>query len=298
MDSSPAVPGEPVATTGGDGLTRLRLDIAYDGTDFSGWAKQPGRRTVCGVLEDALATVLRVPAHLTVAGRTDAGVHAGGQVAHLDVPVGAVPEELSRLVRRFARFLPDDVRILGVAVAHPDFDARFSAMRRHYAYRVTAAEHGADPVRARDTATWRGPLDIDAMRRASGLLLGLNDFAAFCRRREGATTVRELQRFEWGVDGEVLVAHVSADAFCWSMVRSLVGAALTVGQGRRGPDWMAGLLAERERSSTVPVASAKGLSLAGVDYPPDEELAARRLRTMDKRGPVGTTGAAGGCCGD
>ncbi|QDQ99008.1 tRNA pseudouridine(38-40) synthase TruA [Tomitella fengzijianii] len=279
----------------------MRLDIAYDGTDFSGWAKQPGRRTVCGVLEEALATVLRTPARLTVAGRTDAGVHAAGQVAHLDLPADAVPGDPSRWVRRFARLLPQDVRIREFTPVPGDFDARFSALRRHYAYRVTAAESGADPVRARDTAVWRGPVDVEAMREGSAALVGLHDFAAYCRRRDGATTVRELQRFDWvEADGGVLVAYVSADAFCWSMVRSLVGAALTVGQHRRAPEWMTELLAERARSSAVPVAPAKGLSLIGVDYPAEDALAARNRRTMDKRDPVEAHGGGGpgGCCGD
>lgn len=295
MESSHDDRNEPATAAGGGGLARLRLEIAYDGTDFSGWARQPGRRTVCGVLEESLSTVLRVPARLTVAGRTDAGVHAARQVAHLDVPEEAVPDDPARLVRRFARFLPHDVRIRVISRAHPDFDARFSAMRRHYAYRVTAADYGADPVRARDTAVWRGPVDIEAMRAGSAALLGLHDFAAFCRRREGATTVRELQRFDWRQqDDGVLVARVSADAFCWSMVRSLVGAALTVGEGRRDPEWMAGLLRERERSSAVPVAPAKGLSLQGVDYPADGDLAARNRRTMGRRAPVDSSGCCGG----
>ncbi len=298
MESSHEDRIEPATAARGGGLARVRLDIAYDGTDFSGWARQPGRRTVCGVLEEALSTVLRVPARLTVAGRTDAGVHAAGQVAHLDVPEEALPDDPARLVRRFARFLPEDVRIRMISRAHADFDARFSAMRRHYAYRVTTADCGADPVRARDTAVWRGPVDLEAMRSGSAALLGLHDFAAYCRRREGATTVRELQRFDWRQEEDgVLVARVSADAFCWSMVRSLVGAALTVGQGRRDPGWMAGLLQERERSSAVPVAPAKGLSLQGVDYPADGELAARNRRTRDKRAAVDSAGS-GGCCGE
>ncbi|MDG3008994.1 tRNA pseudouridine(38-40) synthase TruA [Rhodococcus sp. D2-41] len=273
----------------------MRLDIAYDGTDFSGWAKQPGRRTVCGVLEEALSTILRVPAHLTVAGRTDAGVHASGQVAHLDLPVEAVPTEPGRLVRRLSRFLPTDVRIKHVTTAHPDFDARFSAIRRHYAYRIATAPYGADPVRARDTVAWPQRLDVDAMRAASASLLGLHDFAAFCRRRDGATTVRELQRFDWErTETDTLTAHVSADAFCWSMVRSLVGAMLAVGEGRRTPEWASRLLDERVRSSAVTVAPAHGLSLAGVDYPADEDLAARNRRTMDVRAAIEP--GSDGCC--
>lgn len=295
---------EPATATSGGGLTRLRLDIAYDGTEFHGWAAQPGLRTVCGVLEEALSMVLREPVRLTVAGRTDAGVHAAGQVAHLDTPAESVPDDPGALVRRFARLLPTDVRIVRITRPHRDFDARFAAMRRHYAYRVTAAEYGAEPVRARDTAVWRGPLDLDVMREGASGLLGLHDFAAYCRKREGATTVRELQRFDWerdAADPDVLIARVSADAFCWSMVRSIVGAALTVGQGKRTSAWMADLLAERSRSSSVPVAPARGLTLAGVDYPPDDELAARRRRTMDTRASFDASGGPGGgpndCCG-
>lgn len=262
---------------------RVRLDLAYDGTDFAGWARQPGQRTVCGVLEDALATVLRVPVALTVAGRTDAGVHAAGQVAHADLPAAVVPAEPRRLVRRLARLLPPDVRVLAVTPVSADFDARFAALRRHYAYRVGTADHGADPVRARDTAGWTRPLDVAAVRAASAPLLGTHDFAAFCRPREGATTIRELQRLDWEVGDGVLVARVSADAFCHSMVRSLVGALLAVGEGRRDPGWTAELLTERRRSSSVPVAPARGLSLVGVDYPPAAELAARTARTRAVR---------------
>ncbi len=285
---------EPAAPNGGGGLAhvRLRLDISYDGTDFSGWARQPGLRTVQGVLEEALGRVLREPLQLTVAGRTDAGVHAGGQVAHVDV--AAMPEDLDKLVHRMARFLPSDVRIKDISSVTSDFDARFSAIRRHYVYRLTTAVYGADPLEARGLVAWRRELDVDAIRVASAGLLGLHDFAAFCRRREGATTVRELQRFDWERDGDRLNAYVSADAFCWSMVRSLVGAVLAVGEGRRTPEWVASLLDERARSSSVTVAPAHGLSLERVDYPADADLAARNIATREVR-----TAIAGseGCCG-
>ncbi|WP_068020680.1 tRNA pseudouridine(38-40) synthase TruA [Nocardia mexicana] len=289
---------------------RVRLDIAYDGTDFTGWARQPGLRTVQGVLEETLSKVLREPIQLTVAGRTDSGVHAEGQVAHFDT---AAQFDGPKLVHRLARFLPKDVRVTGIRVAPPEFDARFSAIRRHYAYRLTTAPYGADPLRARSVVPCRA-VDLDAMREASRRLLGLHDFAAFCRRREGATTVRELQRFDWvasadhvvddesgGPDGhsapdrgQLLTAYVSADAFCWSMVRSLVGAVLAVGEGRRTPDWVAGLLAERERSSSVTVAPAHGLSLIAVDYPADADLADRNAQTRETRTLLPTDP---GCCG-
>ncbi|MBF6212529.1 tRNA pseudouridine(38-40) synthase TruA [Nocardia puris] len=270
-------------------VTRVRLDIAYDGTDFTGWARQPGLRTVQGVLEESLSKVYREPVQLTVAGRTDAGVHAEGQVAHFDT---RAEFDGDKLVHRMARFLPKDVRITAARVAPPEFDARFSAIRRHYAYRLTTAPYGALPLSARGVVACRPGVDVDAMRDASAKLLGLHDFAAFCRRREGATTVRELQRYDWVREGDLLTAYVSADAFCWSMVRSLVGAVLAVGEGRRAPDWVAGLLAETERSSAVTVAPAHGLSLIGVDYPADADLAARNAQTREMRTVPGR-----GCCG-
>jgi tRNA pseudouridine38-40 synthase len=272
------------------GAVRVRLDVSYDGTDFIGWARQPGLRTVQGVLEESLATVLREPIQLTVAGRTDAGVHAEGQVAHFDA---TTPIDGPKLVHRMARFLPKDVRITGVGLAPPDFDARFSAIRRHYVYRLTTAPYGAAPLQARSVVPCRSDVDLAAMREASRKLLGLHDFAAFCRRRDGATTVRELQRFDWERAGDLLTAHVSADAFCWSMVRSLIGAVLAVGERRRAPDWAAGLLHERERSSSVTVAPAHGLSLIAVDYPDDEDLAARNVQTREMR----SVPSPDGCCG-
>jgi tRNA pseudouridine38-40 synthase len=242
---------------------------------------QPGLRTACGVLTDALSTVLRSPVALTVAGRTDAGVHATGQVAHADLDPGLDPV---RLVRRLARLLPPDVRVRAVTPVPDAFDARFSALRRHYRYRVATAPSGAEPLRARDTLSWPFPLDVDAANAASAGLVGEHDFAAYCKRREGATTVRELQRLTWTLDADgVVTAHVSADAFCHSMVRSLVGALLDVGRARRAVDWPASLLSRGERASEVPVAPAHGLALVGVDYPADADLATRATVTRNVR---------------
>lgn len=267
----------------------MRLDIAYDGTDFSGWARQPGLRTVQGLLEDALwkqPPGSAPPRAVVVAGRTDAGVHAAGQVVHVDaVPFGpgeggrlpvdefGVPD-LERLCGRWNRILPPDVRVLGARVAPDGFDARFSAVRRHYRYQVSDAPWGAHPLRRRDTLGWNRPLDLERLNAGAQQLLGLHDFAAYCKQREGATTVRELQAFSWErVDDDLVVARVSADAFCHSMVRSLVGALLMVGDGRRGQEWPGELLASAERTSAV--APAHGLTLVGVDYPDDADLAAR-----------------------
>ena len=273
---------------------RLRLDIAYDGTDFNGWAVQDGLRTVAGVLDDALSTVFRAPLRLFAAGRTDSGVHATGQVAHVDVPADVLGHaygrgghagdpEFAPLIRRLARFLPEDVRVRQIVRAPTGFDARFSALRRHYTYRISLALHGVDPQDARFVTPWTRPLDVDAMALASQSLLGLHDFAAFCRHRPGATTIRELQRMDWVRDGDLVTAHVTADAFCWSMVRSLVGALLAVGEGRREPAWCATLLTATARSSDFAAAPARGLSLVGVDYPPDDQLAARVAVTRDTR---------------
>ena len=239
------------------------------------------------MLEDALTVIARIPASLTVAGRTDAGVHATGQVAHLDVPAEALSPEL--LVHRLARLLPPDLRVPAVRRVPRTFDARFSALRRHYRYRVCDAPWGVDPLRRYDTLGHPRRLDNAAMNTASVLLLGEHDFAAFCRRREGASTVRALERLEW-TRGQphLLIAHVAADAFCHSMVRSLVGALLAVGEGRRSPGWPAALLRHTTRSSEVTVAPAHGLTLIGVDYPADDQLADRAEQTRALRRPAGS----------
>jgi tRNA pseudouridine38-40 synthase len=269
------------------GLVRVRLDFAYDGTDFSGWAAQPGRRTVQGVLAEVLALHGpggRPPEKLVVAGRTDAGVHATNQVAHLEVQPHT--DDLDRLVGRWNRMLPPDVRVLSARPVPVEFDARFSALRRHYAYRVADHPFGALPLQRRDTLAWYRPLDVERLNDAAARLLGEHDFVAFCRRREGATTIRELQRLEWvRQDDGVLVGYVSADAFCHSMVRSLVGALLAVGEGRLPTSWPASLLSATTRPSTIAVAAAHGLTLLGVDYPPDDELAARAEHTRNIRQP-------------
>ncbi|MEL7975546.1 tRNA pseudouridine(38-40) synthase TruA [Isoptericola sp. F-RaC21] len=283
---------------------RVRLDLAYDGTHFAGWATQPRLRTVQGVLEDALATVLRTGPlglprpRLTVAGRTDAGVHARGQVAHVDVPRGRWEELPGRsdrepgvaLADRLAGVLPPDVVVHRAAVAPAGFDARFSALHRRYAYRVADDPALRDPLR-RDWVLWhRRPLDVEAMHRAMQPLVGLHDFAAFCKPREGATTIRELTRLSWdrpvdGPDAGLAVATVQADAFCHSMVRALVGMSLAVGEGRRPPQDPAAVLAGRTRSAAAGVVAARGLVLEHVAYPDDDALAARAERVRAKREP-------------
>ncbi len=264
---------------------RLRIDLAYDGTGFRGWATQPGLRTVEGELRAALATALRVPrVDLVCAGRTDAGVHARGQVVHCDVPeaAGGVPDQLGR---RLNGILPSDVRVRRVAEAPAGFDARFGALWRRYAYRVADAAELVDPLARAHVLAWPRRLDLAAMNDASTLLVGHHDFASFCRRREGATTIRTLLDLEWARDADGLaVATVRADAFCHSMVRSLVGCLFAVGEGRRPVAWAGEVLRSAQRDPSVAVAHAHGLTLEEVAYPDDAELAQRAEQTRAKRG--------------
>ncbi|MGA4508945.1 tRNA pseudouridine synthase A [Propionibacteriaceae bacterium G1746] len=285
---------------------RLRIDLAYDGSQFSGWAAQPGLRTVEHELSAGIARVLRLdpaPA-LVVAGRTDAGVHATGQVCHLDLPddftvdlrdrTDADPAEV--LAHRLRRVLPDDLAVHGVQRVSADFDARFSAMFRRYTYRIWDEQSFREPTLRHRVAVVRGVVDVAAMNSSAEVLLGLHDFAAFCKPREGATTIRTLQRFECvreeaGTTGAgTIVATVVADAFCHSMVRSLMGAVVGVGlagtnQGkvRRDVDWVTGLLAAGARDSSVTVMPASGLTLSEVGYPPDDQLAARAAQARSRR---------------
>ncbi len=268
----------------GPPLCRVRLDLAYDGTDFSGWARQPDRRTVQAVVEDALAVLTRQSVvQLTVAGRTDAGVHAHGQVAHLDLPQQTWLVVEPSLIRRLAGVLPADVRVRSAVAAPSGFDARFGALWRRYRYLLTDAPYGASPLRRHDVVAIPRRLDTAAMAHAANALLGEHDFAAFCRRREGATTVRGLQRLDVERQDDLVTVEARADAFCHSMVRSVVGALIAVGEGRRSVQWPSSLLSSTERSSAVAVAPAHGLTLEEVGYPPDDEVAARALLTRNRR---------------
>jgi tRNA pseudouridine38-40 synthase len=265
----------------------LRFDLGYDGTEFVGWAPQPGRRTVAGVLVEALDRLFGAgcATGLTVAGRTDAGVHATGQVCHVDVPTAGWRPLAGTAVRRLAGLLPDDVRVRSASEVPVSFDARFSALSRRYRYRVSDAPYGVEPLQRRYTLGWPRPLDVDRLNEAATALQGEHDFAAYCRRKENATTVRAVQRLDWAREpGGVLVATVEADAFCQAMVRSLVGALLVVGDGRRPVTWPAELLARQERASEVNVVPPHGLTLVAVRYPETvEELASRALLTRRLR---------------
>jgi tRNA pseudouridine38-40 synthase len=294
-------------------LLRVRMDVAYDGGPFSGWAVQPGRLTVQGALEEALAMMIRRPVRLTVAGRTDAGVHARGQVVHFDLKPGewhglARGQEVSpghALVRRLRgvlakvlggrvgapvpyRDLAGAIEVNNAVIAPAGFDARFSALWRRYSYRIADRTELWDPL-SRNTTLWhKRALDVDLLTEAAAKLLGIGDFLAFCKPREGATTIRELQKFEFsrGPDGEV-VATVQADAFCHNMVRSLIGASLMVGSGEQPPQWLRDRMLAKVRDSQSKMAPPHPLVLEEVLYPDGGELLRRAELTRAKRSDPG-----------
>lgn len=305
-DGAEARGAEARGAEGRGAAVRLRIDLAYDGTRFHGWAAQPGLRTVQGELESAIAVLLRRAPEcvaLTVGGRTDAGVHARGQVAHLDVDPGELagwagsslrPGERDRLPVLRARKLngvlrrtAPDIVVHRVAEAPADFDARFSALRRRYEYRIRDPRAKRDPLTAHFTVDVGRELDLALMRRASESLLGLNDFTSFCKAREGATAVRTLLAFEWRkTEDGAYAARIEADAFCHSMVRALVGAVVAVGSGRIGLAEFEEIRLRRERTSRFSVMPAHGLSLEEIAYPRDEELALRAEQTRARRAPL------------
>lgn len=279
---------------------RIRLDIAYDGTGFRGWARQPGLRTVQGTLEDALARIVGGAPRLVVAGRTDAGVHATGQVAHLDLD----PDQVRRLPRGRGSATPEPEeaatalsgRVRGVLGAYPDvtvrstvlapdgFDARFSAVWRRYEYRIADGVARYEPLERLRTTTVRGALDVESMDAAARSLIGLHDFAAYCKPRDEATTIRTLLEFDWRrTDEGVLLAHVRADAFCHSMVRALVGACVAVGEGRLGVEDVVSIRDAAVRTSETKVLAARGLTLSEVGYPALDLLADRAEQTRRRR---------------
>lgn len=268
------------------GFRRLRLDIAYDGSNFYGWAAQPGRRTLQDVVEKAISQIARIDAESIVAGRTDSGVHATGQVIHVDVPDTIFTADLTYKDLRYKlnRILDEDVRIMNVTDAPAGFHARFSALRRYYTYKIIDNNDVIPPLTRHDVASWYRPLDVDLMNKAGALALGRHDFAAFCKFKEGGTTIRTLEKYQWQRTSDgLLVAEVVADAFCYSMVRNLVGAVVCVADGRKDPSWIGELLANKERVSDSLVFPARGLTLSQVDYPSNDQLLERAQVTIGKR---------------
>lgn len=304
MTISAPTPGDAPVGAAQQGSTRIRLDLAYDGTDFTGWARQPGFRTLQGDIEVGLASILQSfpPAPtLFVAGRTDAGVHAAGQVAHFDLSADQAhslvrvqrgtgtrpPVALGTAVlRRLGGILvtKPDIVLRAATVVSEDFDARFSALWRRYEYRIADPRALRDPQQRLRTTWHPFALDLAAMDAAAATLVGLHDFAAYCKPRPGATTIRTLQDFRWRRDPDgVLVASLKADAFCHSMVRALVGACVAVGEGRLAGERLVGLHIERARITEFKVMQAHGLTLIEVGYPEDAELALRAIETRNRR---------------
>jgi tRNA pseudouridine38-40 synthase len=271
---------------------RVRLDIAYDGTNFAGWAMQPNLRTVQATVEDALTTVLRLtqPVRLVVAGRTDAGVHATGQVAHADLDVIDEKTDLVRLTRKLISLLNQspDVVIRSITRAPDGFDARFSPLARRYEYRIVDDDAKRDPLTRHQTVWFKRRLDLALMNEAAASLVGLRDFGAFCKPRERATTIRELQVFEWNrEDSGTLVARIQADAFCHSMVRALVGACVKVGSGKLALKDLGDVADAAVRTSTFKIMPAHGLTLAEVIYPTEREMGERANLTRARRDASG-----------
>ena len=269
------------------GFLRFRIDFTYDGSNFSGWARQPDQRTVQGEMESAISGLTRTNIELVVAGRTDAGVHATAQVAHVDLPERDKygkewkPQDL---VYRLNRMLTEEIRIKSISLAPPYFHARFSALRRTYIYKIADGQRQVDPLKRFDIVPWYRHLDLARMNEASSRLLGAHDFATFCKPGGSGTTIRTLEKFSWERMGDAsLVATVTADAFCYSMVRNIVGAVVCVGEGRFEPEWISTLLQNKTRVSESMVFPARGLTLVGVDYPDEKELQQRAITTIRRR---------------
>ena len=251
------------------GFLRLRIDLSYDGTNFAGWAKQPDQRTLQAEIEKALTVLTQNQLGTIVAGRTDAGVHAEHQVIHVDVPEKT---DISNLAFRLNQLLDDDIRIKSVVYAPVNFHARFTAISRTYQYKIIDAGKVTVPLDRHDSSEWFRPLDIDLMNSGSKLLLGEHDFFAFCKFREGGSTVKNLLKFNWYRDEkDVVICEISANSFRYNMVRNLVGAAVCVGEGRFKPEWMLDTLNNKERIPDSYVFPAKGLTLISVQYPPIDQ---------------------------
>ncbi len=278
-----------------NGLIRFRINLAYDGTNYWGFAKQTGFATVQGELLTALTTAFgesKTDFDMRVAGRTDAGVHAYDQVIHIDLS----QEQLKRLGRtkgflgKLNDLLPEDIRIHSVEPAPPGFDARFSASYRRYRYRIADGEASKNPLKQRYTHWIKHPLDITAMQLAAFELIGLHDYASFCRAKVGATTIRQVREITVRrnlTDDNVIEVELQADAFCHNMVRSIVGGLVAAGEGKAGPSDIAATLARRTRVGSYKVSPARGLTLIEIGYPADDQLAeqaerARNMRTLDE----------------
>lgn len=273
---------KPLVTNVAEGFIRIRGEVAYDGRDFSGWGMQPDQRTVQGVIEEAFTQIIQGPRTIVqCAGRTDAGVHASGQVMHLDIPI-AWSDRLTDLCYKVNQLLDDDVVIKALVHTDQNFDARFAALSRSYTYLIH--EGLRDPLSRERVYQHRSYLDVEAMNDASKLLLGLHDFSAFCRKTDYGSSIRNLQKFSWTrTDDGLIRVDITSDAFCYSMVRALVGAVISIGEGKRTKEWLAQYLAGAVKDPGVFMAPGHPLTLTHVEYPDESEYAARIEKTLKNR---------------
>jgi tRNA pseudouridine38-40 synthase len=264
------------------GFRRLQINFSYDGTNFQGWAKQPNYRTIQGVLEELIGKIVRAKVDCVTAGRTDAGVHATGAVLHVDIPEQEL--DIENFAFKLNRILEEDIRITSVREAPEGFHARYSAIARHYEYKIADGDRLISPLERHFVADWYRPLDLELLKASSHSLLGTHDFAAFCKWRENATTIRTLKDFSWNRDESgLLIAHICADGFGYNMVRNLVGAAVCVGEKRYDLDWIRRVLTEKSRVSDSYVFPSRGLTLVKVDYPADAQLPAIAKEAWESR---------------
>jgi tRNA pseudouridine38-40 synthase len=247
----------------GEGPAKVKMVVAYDGTDFRGFAAQPGQRTVAGALTNAITKVVRHDVELTCAGRTDAGVHAWGQVVSFPAQPGLDPWRLQNAINSM---LAPEVVVRSCDLVAPTFDARHSAQWRHYRYTIVNRP-APDPFR--DRYSWWVPekLDVRALRLGADPFIGEHDFASFCRKKADASTVRRVLESKWHVEDDgVLRYEIRALAFCWQMVRSVVGTLVDVGAGRRTPGDILGTIRAGDRNAAGQVAPPRGLCLWEVGY--------------------------------
>jgi tRNA pseudouridine38-40 synthase len=272
---------KPLVTNVAEGFIRIRGEVAYDGKDFSGWGMQPDQRTVQGCIEDAFTQIIRGPRTIVqCAGRTDAGVHATGQVMHLDVPL-EWSERLADLAYKVNAILDEDVVIKALIHTDQNFDARFAALSRSYTYFIK--EGLRDPLSRERVYQHRSHLDVDAMNEASQVLLGLHDFSAFCRKTDFGSSIRNLQKFTWTRQDDLIRVDITSDAFCYSMVRALVGALISIGEGKRTKEWLAQYLESAVKDPGVFMAPGHPLTLVAVEYPHESEYADRIAKTLKNR---------------
>lgn len=243
-------------------MTTLRIDLAYDGTGFSGYARNPGVRTIQGMLEQALEQVLRTQVTTTVAGRTDAGVHARHQVVSFDTEAVV---DASRLERSLRSMLAPEIAVASVVEMDAGFSARFAAIERCYRYFVDEALV-PDPLRRHRVWHVGEPLDLDAMNETAAAFVGEHDFASLCRAKPEKTTVRTVADAHWLRDSDLLVFDVRGRAFCHQMVRSMVALCVLGGQGKLDPASVPAILEAKDRNAAGGAAPAHGLILWAVEY--------------------------------